>query len=118
MDDEIDITNFLSSFLEGEAHSVKTVGNGNDGLMMCAKHPFDLAIVDLIMPDKEGLLTIFEMHEKFPQIKIIAMSGKMPLLGFDYLQTALQFGADACLIKPFATDELLDTITNVFAPSA
>jgi DNA-binding response OmpR family regulator len=72
---------------------------------------FDLAIIDIFLPDISGLKTIAEFRRRAPAVPIVAMSGFMfrdstdPVL--DYFAMATEAGATACLRKPFAPRQLL-----------
>jgi DNA-binding response OmpR family regulator len=72
---------------------------------------FDLAIVDIFLPDGSGLKTIGEFHSRAPTVPILAISGFIfrnsmdPVL--DYLAMAAQAGANVCLRKPFAPRQLI-----------
>ncbi len=67
------------------------------------------------MPDKEGIETIMELQKKWPEVKIIAMSGGGRMSAVDYLRIARQVGAGSVLQKPFSPEELEGAITQVLA---
>ena len=58
------------------------------------------------MPEKEGIETIRELKEEFPEAKIIAISGS----GIDYLFMAKEFGALHTLLKPLHKNEFLEVV--------
>lgn len=70
--------------------------------------PTDLVITDILMPEKDGLETIWTLTHEFPDVAIIAMSEDNEKL--DYLPLARVFGADRCLRKPVVMDELLKAV--------
>jgi DNA-binding response OmpR family regulator len=59
------------------------------------------------MPEKDGIEIIWDIKEKFPDVKIIAISGGGRIAATDHLKIAKKLGANAILTKPFSTDELL-----------
>lgn len=84
------------------AKSQKTLDSIND-------LDIDLLITDILMPEKEGLEIITEVKEKFPSVKIIAMTGGH----VTYLESAQMFGADDVLCKPFSKDELILAVNSL-----
>jgi FixJ family two-component response regulator len=67
-----------------------------------------LVITDLYMPNQEGLETIRELRTCFPEVAIIAMSGRTAALPM--LSVAQKFGAVGVLRKPFSADELIAAV--------
>ena len=72
--------------------------------------PADLVITDLYMPNQEGLETIRELRSCFPEVAIIAMSGRTDTGAM--LSIAQKLGAVGILHKPFLTDELIDAVAK------
>lgn len=54
VDDDSDVRRILSSILEDEGHSVKAVDNGRQAIQTCEKLPFDVALVDINLPNAKG----------------------------------------------------------------
>ena len=75
IDDEPSILLMIKKMLEKEGHEVDLALNGRDGMELFENIKPDLVITDIIMPEKEGLETIFELRKKNPGLKIIAISG-------------------------------------------
>ena len=101
VDDDAPIRLVLREILERMGHTVLEAGDGE----ACFRHftsvcP-NLVITDLFMPGKEGLETIFELKDNWPDIRIIAMSGGRPGAP-DYLKLAQGLGADRILHKPLS----------------
>jgi CheY-like chemotaxis protein len=71
----------------------------------------DLVITDLFMPNQEGLETIKEIHLKYPELPIIAMSGDA--IAEAMLSIAVRLGAREALQKPFFARELIAAIGRV-----
>jgi DNA-binding response OmpR family regulator len=82
---------------------------------------FDLAIVDIWLPDINGLETIAELRRRAPAMPIIAISGfiyRKPMNpGLDYLVLAANAGAAVCLRKPFASRQLISAVRTSLAPA-
>lgn len=119
IDDDGDVRAFIRSLLEGEGFEVALAADGREGLEMQRKHPAKVVVTDIFMPGKEGMETIFEMRQQFPQTGIIVMSGGPSKrgAGLDYLSLALQLGAVKSLEKPFATQALIDAVRELGRPS-
>lgn len=87
-----------------------------DGLKatrLMEKTPIDILITDILMPEKEGLETITEVVEKYPNVKIIAMSGGGKTGRMNFLHMAKELGASAVLDKPFDPPELIQTVRRL-----
>ena len=112
IDDDREICKVLEQILEAESHSVLSVHSGEDGLRWVENNSIDLAIVDLIMPDKDGLEVILTMKKDHPKLLIIAITGGGYGSPTDYLTLADAFGADRTLAKPFNREDLLGAVDN------
>jgi len=113
IDDEQDIREMLSQILIRNGYEVMEASNGKEGLKLLDKHPFDMIITDLIMPEKEGIETIIETKFKFPQLKIIAISGGGRVGPHNYLKIAKSLGAHRVFDKPFDLREIMDAIREL-----
>jgi CheY-like chemotaxis protein len=74
----------------------------------------DLAIIDIFMPEMDGLQTIRSFSRRTPRVPVIAVSGPLPRDRYetapDFLRMAGRLGAAFCLRKPFAADRLIAAI--------
>jgi len=113
IDDDVKVLNVLHFALVCEGYKVLKASNGKEGLKLYREDPVDLIITDIIMPEKEGLETILELKEKFPEIKIIAISGGGRIGPEEYLPMAKMLGAHRTLAKPFGRDDLVRTVKEV-----
>ena len=114
-DDDKLLSEIISDFLEMQKSNVKTAYDGQQGIDLCAKYEFDLAIVDIFMPVKDGLELMSEIKNNYPHIKVIAISG-MGREGSEAYKSALSCGARVVLEKPFNLSKLQQTIQDVTAP--
>jgi CheY-like chemotaxis protein len=99
---------FLGKVLEAAKHEVAYAANGEQGLDFYRKSPFDVVVVDLVMPVKSGLQTIRELCERYKDVKIIAVSGVDP----EYLPLADDLGAVGTMTKPVDPKKLLELIND------
>ena len=119
IDDERDMRDVLRMALEIHGYAVLDAGDGREGLELFAQEPFDLVITDIIMPGRDGLETIREIRNRDAQVKIIAISGDRRLLPAGVrLPTAMTFGADLTLRKPFSLEDMLGAVQQLLPPSA
>lgn len=94
--------------------TVADAANGNEGIELFRQQTFDLAIIDLVMPEKDGLETIPELKRLSPNVKIIAISGGGRFGDKDdYLRVAKCIGAIETLKKPFTDDVLVAAVARV-----
>jgi CheY-like chemotaxis protein len=112
VDDEEPVRFTIRARLESAGHEVDEAKNGKEAIESQTAGPFDLIITDIIMPEKEGVETIFELKRDYPDLKIIAISGGGRTKNLDFLKLASGFGADKILAKPFSGKELLECVND------
>jgi len=110
IDDDKFVRTSIRAVLEGAGYDVSDAGDAYAGIRMQRTHPFDAAIIDLVMPQKEGLETIRELKQEYPELPIIAISGGGEIVKKNFVEVAELFGAVATLEKPFGGEELLSTL--------
>jgi DNA-binding response OmpR family regulator len=113
VDDEASVRELMAIVLEAEGYSVTKAGDGNSALAALERESFDLVITDLVMPGKEGIETIMDIRQRWPQLKVIAMSGGGRGSANDYLDMAAQLGARRTLEKPFGSEDLVALVAEV-----
>lgn len=83
---------------------------------------FDLVMVDIFMPEPEGLETVRYVRTRAPATPIIAMSGfrfrSTIVPTFDFLEMAAALGATCCLRKPFAPEQMMAAVNSCLAPDS
>jgi CheY-like chemotaxis protein len=112
-DDEPSILFMIRKMLEKAGHDVEVALNGKEGMALFEKNKPDLLITDIIMPEKEGLETIFELRRQHPGLKIIAISGGGRIGPDGYLPGAKLLGANAVFAKPLVPKEFLKTVSEL-----
>jgi len=115
VDDEEALRFVLAAALAVEGYEVKTAADGDEAASMAAAENFDLVMVDLIMPQKDGFQTINSIRAVFPDIRVIAMSGGGGRNCESFLRTAARVGAGRALSKPFSKAEMLSAIEDELA---
>jgi DNA-binding response OmpR family regulator len=111
LDDEPSILLMIKKMLEKAGHEVFIALNGIDGMKQFEKYKPDMMITDIIMPEKEGLETIFELRRKYPDLKIIAISGGGRIGPNGYLPGAKLLGANMVFQKPLDQKEFLQAVS-------
>lgn len=91
---------------------VVAVGDGDEALAALAKADTDLLVLDLRMPKKHGLEVLAEARVRWPDLRVIVVSGAAP---DGVAQTAMASGARAVLAKPFHLRELRAVVRSVLA---
>jgi DNA-binding response OmpR family regulator len=108
IEDEHKIARALKKVLEQETYAVDVAYDGDEGYAMATTEPYDVAIIDRMLPgDYDGLGIVKEMREQKIHTPVLFLSA----LGSVSERTAgLDAGADDYLVKPFALEELLARI--------
>ncbi len=110
IDDEEQVRMLFQVALEGAGYRVLTAESGEHGLRLLERQVVDLALVDIFMPDMDGLDLIPLLRKTRPAIKVIAISGGSG--EWDYLDAAKGLGAHGTLKKPFSVQELLEAVSS------
>lgn len=109
VDDEEQIRQLIRETLEQAGYEVQEARDGNEGLERYRTQPADLVIMDILMPDQDGLESIMTLRREFPASRIIAMTGGSDMIGIlNFLDVAKMLGARRTLQKPFDMKTLLD----------
>ena len=117
VDDNDDIRSMLELLLRREGFDVASARDGEQALALFAERAADIVITDLFMPERDGIETIVALRDRYPNAKIIAMSGWQSQRGPDYLAVARDIGAAGTLRKPFEPRELLRLVRRVTSES-
>ena len=113
IDDNRDFRIMLKFALMEENYQIMEATNGIEGEQLYREDPCDLIVMDIFMPKKDGLDTIFDLKEVFPQVKIIAISGGGSQgRTKNALKMASAYGADAILNKPLNMDEFFKVVKD------
>ncbi|MCV6587755.1 MAG: response regulator transcription factor [Marinobacterium sp.] len=107
IEDDTTTADFISRSLKEAGHNVQHCTDGKDGLLTALDSPFELMIVDRMLPSLDGLSIIRSVRGADNNIPILVLSA---LGEVDSRVEGLQAGADDYLAKPFACSELLARI--------
>ena len=103
IDDELQIRRLLRVCLEGNGYRVQEAATGQEGITQAAHHPPDIIILDLGLPDIDGVSVLKRLRE-WSRVPVVVLSVRDRE---DDKIAALDGGADDFITKPFSTGELL-----------
>jgi CheY-like chemotaxis protein len=108
VDDDSAIRRILRRVLSGEGYSVMTAANGEEALEFASAEHFDLVLLDLNMPEKDGWETFEELTECHPLLPVIVITARP-----NQIFPALAAGVGALLEKPLDLNRLLQEIPRL-----
>jgi len=103
VEDDAALGIFLAKGLKLDGHQVDLVSDGHTGLQHALEHRPDLMVLDLSLPQKDGMQVLEEMHGRFAWTSVLVLTGRN---GVEDRVRCLNLGADDCLLKPFSFSEL------------
>ena len=110
VDDDPEVRKTLASILEDENYLVETAENGKDAIRMCEKTPFDVALIDVELPDIKGTELLHILNEKRPKMVRIIITGHPSI---ENAAKSVNEKADGYVTKPFVVPELLGMIKKL-----
>ncbi len=116
VDDDEQVRELVRRMLVKNGHDVTTATDGRHATRMLSVGPLpDIVITDIVMPEQEGIETITIIRERFPSVKVIAISGAAQGGALEYLPSAKALGAHETLAKPFTPGALYDAVAAALA---
>src|ERR1035437_238892 len=110
VEDEIDIQSFLRRSLEEAGYDVEAAPDGETAQRLAVESPFDILIVDLGLPDQDGISLILRLRQLGVRAPVLILSARRSV---DDRVRGLEQGGDDYLTKPFALAELLARLRNL-----
>jgi two-component system copper resistance phosphate regulon response regulator CusR len=107
VEDDKKVRGFLKQGLQEEQYAVDVCRSGTDALYMAKLHPYDVIILDIMLPGMDGFAVCREMRQKAILTPVLMLTAKDEITD---KVTGLSEGADDYLTKPFSFDELLARI--------
>ncbi len=115
IEDDQKIAMFICDGLKQEGFAVDHADNGEDGLHLAQTEPYDLAIIDIMLPRLDGLKIIEELRKDNIDTPVLILSAKKSV---DDRVAGLRSGGDDYLVKPFAFSELLARVQALIRRSS
>lgn len=109
IDDEISICSTLKAILEDEGYEVKTVETAEEGLKLLWEQPFDLVLLDIWLPEMNGLDALRRIKETEENLQVIMISGHGTI---ESAVKATKMGAFDFLEKPLTLEKVILTVRN------
>ena len=111
VDDEDQIRHLIRETLEQVGYHITEACDGKEAFQQYRLAPADLVIMDILMPNQDGLETTVALRREFPDVKVIVITGGSDMIGMlNFLDVAKMLGAHSTLQKPFEMKALLDTV--------
>jgi DNA-binding NtrC family response regulator len=107
VDDDQSVRKVLTTILEDEGYAVESVGTAKKAIERARRKVYNLALIDIRLPDMEGIELLTKMRDTTPKMR------KIIITGYPTLQNAVEAvnrGADAYILKPFDMENVLETI--------
>jgi DNA-binding response OmpR family regulator len=104
IEDDASIASFLRAGLRAEGFAVDMAADGHEGLAKAASSEYDVAIVDVMLPGRDGLSLVGELRRAGHKVPVLILTARRSV---EDRVRGLQTGADDYLVKPFAFPELL-----------
>jgi len=109
VDDESEIREGLEMLLASEGYGVSSAGTGASGLAKLEEHPFDLLLLDVSLPDRNGIDLLREIRLRDPQLSVVLITAYGSI---DMARAAFKSGAMDYITKPWSNDELLAQVAQ------
>jgi CheY-like chemotaxis protein len=123
VDDEVEVGAVIRRVLERAGHTVSVANNATAGLDAVVRQSPDVVITDVIMPKVNGVEFIKVLRERYPGIRVIAISGggsfgpvaykPDAISTHAYLAAAREAGAEVILTKPFDLTDLIAAVRRL-----
>ena len=110
VDDDHEVRSMLTSILEDEGYLVETAENGKKAIFLCEKAPFDVALIDIELPDIKGTDLLAILKEKQPKMVKIIITGHPSI---ENAAKSVNEKADGYITKPFNVQELMGMIKKL-----
>ncbi len=107
VDDDENIRKVLIAILEDKGYNIEAVGTAREAIRKTEKTHYNLALIDIRLPDMEGINLLTKIRDTTPRMR------KIIITGYPTLQNAVEAvnkGADAYIMKPFDVEKVLSTI--------
>ena len=109
IDDEEEIREGLELLLSSEGYQVTSAGTAEAGVARLEERPFDLLLLDVSLPDRNGLDLLADIHQRDPVLPVVMITAYRDV---DMARRAFKGGAQDYITKPWSNDELLAQVAQ------
>jgi two-component system response regulator MprA len=114
VDDDPDIREILRDRLESDGYTTGTATSGKEAIAALAAAHFDGMLLDIMMPEIDGLEVLRQTRESYPDLPVVMMTASKKA---SMIAQAVVDGAKEVLLKPFDPHRLKQTVTKWFGPA-
>jgi CheY-like chemotaxis protein/anti-sigma regulatory factor (Ser/Thr protein kinase) len=114
VDDDPSIHELVQAMLAGRHWEADSVSGGEEALARLQTQPYDILLVDILMPGMDGLELLAQLRARYPATPVVIMTVKNTP---DHVMGSLRRNAAAYISKPFSRDTLLTTLQNALSDS-
>lgn len=118
VDDDPTVRAIAVEFLRDGDHAIVEAADGHEALRILKAAPIDLMVLDMLMPRKDGLETLMEARQLYPEVRILAISSGGSMDANYLLAVARTLGADAVLSKPLTAARFRQVVDDLLVPAA
>jgi two-component system OmpR family response regulator len=115
IEDEPKVARFLERGLRQQAYAVDVAFTGEDGLLLAGEHDYDLIVLDVMLPGRDGFAVLRELRAARNRTRVLMLTARDGII--DRVR-GLDLGADDYLVKPFDLDEFLARIRSLLRRAA
>ncbi len=112
-DDDADVRSVLARYLAHAGYEVLEAADGRRCLEVLRTTPVDLVILDIYMPELDGIAVIAQANRDFAHVRILAISGGGTVPRDQTLDIAQRLGATRTLTKPFEREDLMSAVREL-----
>jgi len=112
VDDEADLRTLLHHILTAQGYQITDAADGEEAIELIKRQKFDIALLDIQMPNINGIQVLKYIKEHSPQTKAVMLTGYADL---KHAMEAKEFGARDFIGKPYKLEDVLSTIEHILA---
>lgn len=113
VDDDDEVRSVLARHLTGAGYEILEAADGRRCLELLRTTPVDLVILDIYMPELDGIAVIAQANRDFAHVPILAISGGGTVPRDQTLEIARRLGATRTLTKPFEREDLMSAVREL-----
>jgi DNA-binding NtrC family response regulator len=117
IDDEWSIREVTTLMLERAGYKALSAASAAEGLEILVANDVSLVIIDVVLPERNGLDLALEVHQRKPKLPIVLMSGRISTEADSIKNFTGHFGIACSIAKPFTQAQLIQAVKNSLAGS-